>query len=324
MKEISVYDAVGMTLAHDLTKIVPGEFKGRIFKKGHIIRAEDIPQLLDIGKQHLYVEEPDEGKLHEDDAAIRLARAVMGNGLSYSEPCEGKVKLLSQIHGLLKIETHSLYKMNSIGELVVVTKRTNQIVQIGEVVASLKAIPLMIDEQKIVQFERIAVEAKSVISVVPFCPMKVGIVTTGSEIASGRIEDRFGPRIREKLLPFPTTVLGQKIVGDKKEDIQNAIREFISQGADIVICTGGMSVDPDDRTPGAIGELATTVVSYGIPVFPGSMMMLAYMNNVCVFGLPGAVIYEKRTAFDLFLPRILAGDPVTFEEVAELGHGGLL
>ncbi|MEH7254907.1 molybdopterin-binding protein, partial [Neobacillus niacini] len=215
-------------------------------------------------------------------------------------------------------------KINSIGDIVVATKKTNQIVKKGETVAALKAIPLTVDEQKIVRAESISAVYKSMISVSPFRSVKVGIVTTGSEIANGRIGDKFGPCLRKKLSPFPANVIGQKIVGDKKEEIQSGIREFISLGADVVICTGGMSVDPDDRTPGAIRELATNVISYGIPVFPGSMMMLAYINSVCVFGLPGAVIYEKVTAFDLFLPLILSMNKVSSEEVAELGHGGLL
>ncbi|WP_018130961.1 molybdopterin-binding protein [Effusibacillus pohliae] len=324
MREVHVRDAVGMRLAHDLTRIVPGEFKGRIFKKGHVIREEDIPLLLDIGKEHIYVLDLQPGELHEDDAAIRLSRAVMGDHLTVSEPSEGKVSLASGIHGLLKVDIEALLMINSIGELAVVTKKTNRVVQPGEEVAAMRAIPLVIAEQKIVQAETIAKMSAPVITVLPFRSLKVGIVTTGSEIVTGRIADRFGPRIREKLAPFGAVVLGQKIVGDQKADIQAGIREFLAQGAELVICTGGMSVDPDDRTPGAIHELATEVVAYGMPILPGSMTMLAYIGEVPVFGLPGAVIYEEVTAFDLFLPRILAGDKVTGKEIAELGHGGLL
>ncbi|GAX88786.1 molybdopterin-binding protein [Effusibacillus lacus] len=324
MREIHVRDAVGLRLAHDLTRIVPGEFKGRIFRKGHLIREEDIPTLLDIGKEHIYVLELQPGQLHEEDAAIRLAGAVMGSHLTATEPSEGKVVLKSEIKGLLKIDKEALLMLNSIGDLLVVTKKSDSVVQPGDAVAAMKAVPLIISEQKVVQAETIARMSAPVISVLPFRTMKVGIVTTGSEVASGRIEDKFGPRVREKLSLYQADVLGHKIVGDKKEDIQAAIREFLDQGAEVVLCTGGMSVDPDDRTPGAIRELATEVVAYGMPIFPGSMMMLAYIGGVPVFGLPGAVIYEEVTAFDLFLPRILAGDKVSGQEIAELAHGGLL
>ncbi|MFC4766887.1 molybdopterin-binding protein [Effusibacillus consociatus] len=324
MREVHVRDAVGLRLAHDLTRIVPGEFKGRIFKKGHVIQEEDIPMLLDIGKEHIYVLELQPGELHEDDAAIRLSRALMGDHLTASEPSEGKVVLTSEIHGLVKIDTEALLMINSLGELAVVTRKTDTVAKPGDTVAAMRAIPLIIAETKITQAETLARMSAPVIAVLPFRRMKVGIVTTGSEVLTGRVEDKFGPRIREKLAPFDAEVLGQKIVGDTKENIQAGIQEFLNQGAELVICTGGMSVDPDDRTPGAIHELATEVVSYGMPVLPGSMMMLAYIQGVPVFGLPGAVIYEEITAFDLFLPRILAGDKVTSREIAELGHGGLL
>ncbi|BCJ87180.1 molybdopterin-binding protein [Effusibacillus dendaii] len=324
MREVHVRDAIGMRLAHDLTRIVPGEFKGRVFQKGHVIREEDIPMLLDIGKEHIYVLEIPPGQLHEEEAAIRLANAVSGDNLTSDGPSEGRVDLKATIRGLLKVDTEALWMINSIGELAVVTRKTDTVVETGAMVAAMRAIPLLIEEQKIIQAETTARMSAPVITVLPFRHTKAGIITTGSEVAEGRIEDRFGPRIREKVAPFPVDVLGQKIVGDRKEDIQTAIRQFLAQGADLIICTGGMSVDPDDRTPGAIHELATEVVTYGMPVLPGSMMMLAYINHVPVFGLPGAVIYEPVTAFDLFLPKILAGDKVTRGEVAEMGHGGLL
>lgn len=324
MKEIHVRDAVGLRLAHDLTRIVPGEFKGRSFKRGHVIREEDIPMLLDMGKEHVCVLDLRPGELHEEDAAVRLSRAVMGDHLNATEPAEGKVVLTSRIHGLLKVDAEALLTINSLGELAVAAKKTNRAVQPGETVAAAKAIPLVVQEEKIVQAETIARMSAPVITVLPFRRLKAGIVTTGSEVAGGRIEDRFGPTLREKLAPFHTDLLGQTIVDDRKEDIQAGIRQFLEQGAELVLCTGGMSVDPDDRTPGAIRELATEIVSYGVPVFPGSMMMLAYIGSTAVLGLPGAVIYEPETAFDLFLPRLLAGDRITFREIAELGHGGLL
>lgn len=324
MKEVHVRDAIGLRLAHDLTRIVPGEFKGRIFKKGHKVREEDIPALLDIGKEHIYILELADGELHEEDAAIRLAHAVHGDNLQASDPSEGKVILKSSIQGLLKIDSQALRMLNSISQIVVSTKKDNAVVRPGEAVAAMKAVPLVISEQKIVEAETIARMYAPVIDVVPFRQLKAGIVTTGSELATGRIKDKFGPVLRGKLEDVGTALLGQTIVGDSKQEIQSAIQDYLAQGADLILCTGGMSVDPDDRTPGAIRELCTELVTYGMPIFPGSMMLLAYIGNTAVFGLPGAVIYEAVTAFDILLPRILAGDKVSAADIIELGHGGLL
>jgi molybdenum cofactor synthesis domain-containing protein len=324
VKEVHVRDAVGLRLAHDLTRIVPGEFKGRIFQKGHIIREEDIPALLDIGKEHVYILDLADGELHEEEAAIRLARAIQGDNLRQTDPSEGKVVLKSAIHGLLKIDSQALRMLNSVSEIVVSTKRDNTVVEPGETVAAMKAVPLVIQEQKIVEAETIARMYAPVVEVTPFRKLKAGIVTTGSELAAGRIEDKFGAVLRAKLERVGTIVLGQTIVGDSKQEIQSAIQDYASQGAQLILCTGGMSVDPDDRTPGAIRELCTEMITYGMPVFPGSMMLFAYMGAIAVFGLPGAVIYEEITAFDLILPRVLAGDKVTANDIIELGHGGLL
>jgi molybdenum cofactor synthesis domain-containing protein len=324
LKEVRVEDAIGMVLAHDLTRIVPGECKGRVFKKGHVIREEDIPMLLDIGKQHIYILDLKPGELHEDDAALRLTASIKGDHLSADEPHEGKVTLKSTIRGLLSIDEEALFRINSIGEIAIVTKKSGTVVDPGTKVAGLRAIPLVIEEEKIVQAERIAKEVYPLITVKPFAKYRVGVVTTGSEILTGRIEDRFGPRIREKLTFYGSEVIGQKIVGDQVADIQTAIKDFLAEGVDMIICTGGMSVDPDDRTPGAIRGVATEVVSYGMPVLPGSMMMFAYIDKIPVFGLPGCVIYDDVTSFDLLLPRVLAGETITREQIAKMGHGGLL
>jgi molybdenum cofactor synthesis domain-containing protein len=322
-KEVRVEQAVGMRLAHDLTRIVPFEFKGRAFKKGHVIREEDIPELLKIGKEHIYILELAEGELHEDDAALRMGNALSGRHMTFEEPHEGKVVLKSEIQGLLKVDVERLFQINMIDEIAVVAKRNDTVLDPGDNIAGLRAIPLTIAEEKVAQVEEIA-KGGPVFAVKPFRRLKAGVVTTGSEVLKGRIEDQFGPRVREKLARFGSEVIEQKIVGDLMEDIQNAIVEFHEQGADMVICTGGMSVDPDDRTPGAIRRAATEVVSYGMPVLPGSMMMLAYRDGMPIFGLPGCVIFDEFTSFDILLPRVLAGEKVTREEVARLGHGGLL
>jgi len=322
-REVRVEEAIGLRLAHDLTRIVPGEFKGRAFHKGHVIREEDIPELLKIGKEHIYILEVGPDELHENDAALRMAEVLSGPHMTYGEPHEGKVVLTSTVQGLLQVNAEQLLAINMIDEIAVVAKQTNTVLEAGDKIAGLRAIPLVIGAEKVTRVEKIARET-TVFRVLPFHKLRVGVVTTGSEVQKGRIEDKFGPVVRDKLARFGSEVIEQKIVGDLVDDIRDAIVEFHARGADMVICTGGMSVDPDDRTPGAIKAAATAVVSYGIPMLPGSMMMLAYRDGMPIFGLPGCVIFDAFTSFDVLLPRVLAGQTVTRTEIAHLGHGGLL
>jgi len=322
-KEVRVEDAIGMRLAHDLTRIVPGEFKGRAFHKGHVIREEDIPDLLKIGKEHIYILDLADGELHENDAALRMGAVLAGAHMTYEEPHEGKVVLQATMQGLLRVDVEGLLAINSIDEIAVVSKADCTVLEPGDKIAGLRAIPLTIAEEKVQDVEKIARET-SIFTLKPFRKLRAGVVTTGSEVQKGRIQDKFGPVVREKLARFGSEVIEQKIVGDLVEDIRQAIVEFHEQGADLVICTGGMSVDPDDRTPGAIRAAATDVASYGIPMLPGSMMMLAYREGMPIFGLPGCVIFDAYTSFDVLLPRVLAGETVTRAEIAALGHGGLL
>ncbi len=322
--EVRVEDAVGMVLAHDLTKIVAHEFKGTIFHKGHIISGADIPELLKIGKERIYVLKLELGEVHEDDAALRMAEVLKHESLMFTDPHEGKVIVKAAHAGLLTIDTARLATLNQIGELMVVTKRTHTYVKQSDKVAGLRVIPLIAQEEKLTTFKAIAQPAP-LIEIKPFRKMSVGIVTTGSEVFYGRIQDRFGPVVTEKLAQYEKVlVLSQTIVNDNQEDIVAAIRSFIDRGADLVLVTGGMSVDPEDRSPAAIKTVADHVVSYGMPILPGSMTMLAYAGPVVLMGLPGGVIYDPFTAFDLLLPQIMAGVRPTAADIAALGHGGML
>lgn len=327
MKEVRVQDAIGMVLAHDLTRIVPGEFKGRVFQKGHVITEEDIPVLLDIGKEHIYILELKAGQIHENDAAIRMSQALMGENMVASEPHEGKIVFRPTVKGLYKVNEEGLFEINSIPEIAVASKKSNTVVRPDETLVGMRAIPLVIAEEKVAQVEAIAKryrEQGGILQVKPFLPLRVGIVTTGSEVFTGRIEDKFGPAVRAKVAAFGSEMVEQRIVGDNQADIVAAIREFLQAGMDLILCTGGMSVDPDDRTPAAIAAVATEVVTYGMPILPGSMTMLAYAGKTPIFGLPGAVMFDPVTAFDLILPRVWVGETVTRAEIARLGSGGLL
>ncbi|MDT8899813.1 molybdopterin-binding protein [Anaeroselena agilis] len=322
MQMIRVEDAVGSVLCHDITRIVPGKAKGPAFKKGHIVSAEDIPELLKMGKEHLYVWELNKGFVHENDAGLRIAQVLKGQGLSLTEPSEGKVKLVAETDGLCVIDEKRLLELNMLEEIAAATVNNGRPVKKGMVVAGVRVIPLVIAEEKLVQAEAIA-PAGGIVEVKPFRPYKVGVITTGSEVFHGRIEDKFGPVVREKVEAFGCRVIAHIIVPDDVERISGAIKTLLAGGAEMILTTGGMSVDPDDVTPTAIRAAGASIVTYGAPVLPGAMLMVAYMDQVPILGLPGCVMYHKTTVFDLVLTQVLAGQTITREMIAKLGMGGM-
>lgn len=323
MKAITVYEAEGMVLCHDITEIVPGKRKGRAFKKGHIVRREDIPKLLNLGKERLYVWEVNEDNLHENEAALRIASAIAGAGITITEPVEGKVELKAEREGLLKINTKALEEINDIEEIIVASIHSNQVVKEGVTTGGCRVVPLVINKEKIEKVEKIAQAYFPLFAIKPLRKLKVGVVTTGSEVYHGRIEDKFGPVIYRKVEEMGSQVLRQVYTDDNITMIGEAISQLIAEGAEMIITTGGMSVDPDDVTPAGIKGAGGRVVIYGAPVLPGSMFMLAYIGQVPVLGLPGCVMYHRTTIFDLIFPRVLAGEEITKKDIVRLGHGGL-
>ena len=323
MKQIRIEDSVGCILSHDVTKIVPGEFKGRLFKKGHVIREEDIPKLLDIGKEHIYVWEPKKGQLHENDAAIRVKDLVLGQGCYISEEIkEGKIDFFANTQGIVKINKDLLLKLNLLGEIIVSTIHNNTPVKKGEKIGATRVIPLIIDEKKILEAEKIIKE--KIISVEEIKPKKAVLITTGNEVYKGRIKDAFLPVMKEKLEYYGSEIVKQVILPDNKEMItENILKAIEEDKVDMIICTGGMSVDPDDVTPSAIKDCNGEIVTYGAPVLPGAMFLLAYYKNIPILGVPSCAMYSKRTIFDLVLPRILADEKLSFEDIARFGNGGM-
>lgn len=320
---VPVHDAVGMVLCHDITEVVPGKSKGRAFKKGHVVASTDIQRLLNLGKEHLHVLTMKPGIIHEDDAAIRIAQAAAGPGIAISEPVEGRVNMVATSKGLLKVNVQALNQVNQIVDVVLGTLHTNQQASEGQVVAATRIIPLIMEAEKIVSVEEVCRENHPVIEIKPFASLKVGIVTTGSEVYHGRIQDGFGPVLRSKFAELGSEVVKQVFVSDEVPMTVQAIRDLLAEEAQMIAVTGGMSVDPDDQTPFSIREAGGRVVSYGAATFPGAMFMLAYIGDVPVLGLPACVMYHRASVFDLVVPRILAGDTVTRADIVALGHGGL-
>lgn len=326
MKEIRTVDAVGQILCHDITQIIKDQKKGVLFKKGHVVREEDIPALLSVGKEHLFVWEKKEGMLHENEAAEILYKISAGEHMHGSEIKEGKIELIADCDGLLKIRRDALQAVNSLGEMMIASRHGDFPVRKGDKIAGTRIIPLVIEKEKMDRAEKAAGETP-IFSILPFRNKKAGIVTTGSEVQKGLIKDTFTPVLREKLDEYACSVVGQTTPGDDRKQITEDILNFIREGADLVICSGGMSVDPDDRTPGAIKDTGAEIVTYGTPVLPGAMLLLAYYKTedrtVPILGLPGCVMYAKRTVFDLILPRVMADDRICAKEISAYGEGGL-
>lgn len=327
MKKIKTEAAVGTVLCHDITQIIKGVTKDAVFRKGHVVTEEDIPVLLSVGKEFLYIWENDETMLHENEAAEILCSICQNTGMSRSGVKEGKIELTAQMDGLFKLNRTRLKAVNSLGQMMIASRHGDTAVKAGDKLLGTRIIPLLIQKERMEQAKE-AAGKEPITSLLPFTLKKAGIVTTGNEVYRGLIEDTFTPVIEEKLREFGTAVIGHVTLPDVREQITAAILKLIDQGAELVCCTGGMSVDPDDQTPAAISQTGARMVSYGAPVLPGAMFLLAYFDtekgrSVPIVGLPGCVMYAQRTIFDLVLPRLMAEDPIGREDLERLGEGGL-
>ena len=322
-RTIPVAQAVGTVLCHDITRIVPGQSKGPAYRKGHVICEADVPILLEIGKEHVFVLEMPADHVHENEAARRLAGAAAGSGIRLTDPAEGRVNLIADIDGMLCINVAALEALNAIEDIAFGTLHTRIAVKSGQPVAGTRVIPLIFAENKLIEAERLCRRHGPLVAIHPFKPWRVGMVTTGSEVYYGRIEDRFGPVVQAKFEALGSSITRQILVSDSQEMTVAAIGELITEGAQMVVLTGGMSVDPDDQTPASIRATGAEVITYGAPVFPGAMFMLAYLGDVPIVGLPGCVMYYQASIFDLIVPRLLTGERIARRDIVALGHGGL-
>lgn len=321
MKKIRVEDAVGMALCHDITAMRDG-FKGAAFKRGHVITPEDIPALLDLGKRTVFVWEENAGEIHEEDAALRMAAMAPVEGAHYTAPSEGKVLLMADKRGMFRVDTALLQQINSIGDITISTLPDHYPVEPGARLASMRIVPLVTKEEQILRAEQLCAD-KKLLDLRPYREKKLGVIITGSEIYSGRIKDKFEPVVRAKMKQYPAQILGVTICDDDLDMITSEAKKFLDRGADFLIFTGGMSVDPDDLTPTAIRTLGADIVTHGVPSQPGNMTLVAYLGETAILGVPGAAISLPTTIFDVLLPQIFAGDRITKADLIRLGDGGL-
>jgi len=321
MKKIPVEEAVGLPLCHDITKMADG-FKGAAFRRGHIIRPEDVESLLDLGKKQVFIWEDNAGEIHEEDCALRLSAMAPVEGAHYTDPSEGKVLLMADRRGMFRVDTALLKEINAIGDITIATLPDHYPVEAGARLASMRIVPLVTKEANILRAEALC-RGRKLLELWPYSPRRAGLIITGSEIYSGRIRDKFEPVIRKKLEAYPAEILGVRICDDDLSMILEAARNFLRQGADLLLFTGGMSVDPDDLTPTAIRELGADIVSHGVPSQPGNMSLVAYLGHVAILGIPGAAISLPTTMFDVLLPQIFTGKAFTKADLIRLGEGGL-
>lgn len=321
MKKVKVQDAIGMTLCHDITAMVDG-FKGAAFKRGHVVTQEDIPRLLDIGKQHVFIWEENAGEIHEEDAARRLSQMTTVDGAHYGSISEGKIQLFADQDGMFRVDKALLAAVNRIGDITITTLPDHYPVKAGDRLASMRIVPLVTEERQIAKAEALCA-GKQLYDLRPFKPLKVGIIITGSEIYHGRIKDKFERVARAKLAHYPAEILGVHVCDDELDMIVGAGRALLAEGTELLIFSGGMSVDPDDLTPSAIREMGAEIVSYGVPSQPGNMTLVAYLDKAALLGVPGAAISRPTTMFDVLLPQIFCGDPLTKDDLIRLGEGGL-
>jgi len=324
LKTVPVTEAAGMVLPHDMTEIIPGEKKGPTFKKGHVIKDSDIPHLQRMGKNHIYVLELSGDELHEDEAALAMAQAIAGPGIEYdSQPSEGKVGFRAEAEGLLRVDRRRLLALNLLGEVMLATWHDNTVVKKGDLVAAGRAIPLVVPRQVVDEAVSIASNAGGLIRVLPWKIRRGAVLVTGQEVFEGRIKDAFGPIMKEKLKDYGVDVLSYSLVPDDAGMILEEIKKVLGMGTELILCTGGMSVDPDDVTRKAIEKAGATDIVYGSPVLPGAMFLVSRIGDVPVLGIPACAMYFRTTVLDLVLPRVLAGERIDRGKIAALGHGGL-
>ncbi len=324
LKKIGVNDSVGTTLAHDITEIRPGGFKGPAFRKGHTVCDEDICRLLKLGKNHLYLIDLDEDEIHENQAASILAESLSGEGVVWEDaPKEGKISLHAQHDGLCTVDIAALAAFNMVDEVMCATIHSHTLVKKSEMVAATRAIPLVMKRAPIERAAAIAAQHAGVLRVRALKKARAGVVITGSEVFNGLIEDQFAPILREKIETLGSDVAGVTFVPDDTEKIQTAIEDHLADGCELILLSGGMSVDPDDVTRKGIAMAGGEVVHYGAAALPGAMFMTAYIHGIPLLGIPACGLHHRITVLDLILPRILTGEHIGKKELAFLGHGGL-
>ena len=325
LQVVAAKDAVGRRTLHDMTEIIPGQSKGPAFSAGHEITIGDLCRLQKMGRERIYVvadSSQDPHWVHENEAALAFAKAMAGDGVSFQEPPrEGKIDLVADRDGVLVVDEDRLERFNLVPGVMCASRRSYTAVSRGRGLAGTRAIPLFLPSNEFSKAMTVLADGP-IFQVVAMQPAWVGILVTGSEIFQGLVEDKFIPIIKTKVEQFPCEVVQALIVPDDRRAIRDGIRELIDAGADLLVTTAGLSVDPDDVTRQGLVDAGATDMLYGAPILPGAMTLLARIRSIPIIGVPACALYFKSTSFDLLLPRLLARLPITRRDLARMGHGG--
>jgi hypothetical protein len=319
-REVAVQDAVGLPLDYDLTGIAPGIGKGAILRRGHVLRQEDLAVLARIGKDTVRILELEPGEVHEDAAALALARMLAGRGIEVELAGEAWADLRARHDGLLRVDRDQLLQINSLGELLVATRHDRSPVRAGDTVARAKVLGLVVEESRLAAAASVTA-ARPTLTVVAYRPMRAGVVVTGSEVHRGLVKDAFSPLLQRRLADYGSQVVCSRVVPGDIDGLAEAIRDFLGRDIHLLLVTGGMS--PDDCTAEAIRRSGVEVLVHGVPVSPGAMTLLGYAGPILVMGVPACAIARPRGLFDLLLPRVLTGEVLSASALAAYGHGGL-
>ncbi|MFC1895491.1 FmdE family protein [Thermodesulfobacteriota bacterium] len=326
LKAVPVEQAAGHRALHDMTEIIPGEEKGAAFKRNQVISSGDICRLQRMGRQTIYVSEPgheDSDWVHEDEAAGAFARAMAGEGVSYTElPSEGKVEFSAARDGLFHVDARRLEAFNLLPDAKCASRHDFAVVSRGHKLGAARAIPLYMHREQF-DYAMATLSEGPLFRVLPMRQARVGILVTGTEVFVGMVEDRFIPIIRDKVEAYGCRVVKAVIVRDNCREICDSIKDLLACDVDLLVTTAGLSVDPDDVTRQGLLDAGAVDLQYGTPILPGNMTLLARINQVQVAGVPACALYHKTTSFDLLLPRLLAGMKITNQDLARMGHGGM-
>lgn len=322
IRKVRIEEAVGMVLGHDVARVVPGDTGVLPFRRGYVVQAEDIPLFLDIGKEHIYVVENEENEVHENEAAGRIARATVGDGLEFDSPAGGSTRIKAKCTGVIKINVPLLDEVNSLGTFAIGTRHNWTVCKEGQTVAVTKTMPLYIAEEKLARLEEMCGSRGKILELLPFRLKKVGAVITGSEVYKGRIKDRFAEVIARKVEPFGASLGHTTIVPDDITAIASTVKEMHKAGCDVIFACSGMSVDPDDVTMDGIRQSGAEVIIEGVPMMPGAILGLAVLQGVPIIGTPAGALRGSLTALDSVLPMIFAGVLPEAADIAKMGHGG--
>ena len=321
LKVVGLEETAGKLLAHN----VVDDAGHKVLRKGTRVGVEELALLRELGYARVWVAELSPDDVLEDEVARRLATAMSGPGVEISSLSTGRANVRAVNSGIFKVDVDTLRLINRVAGLAIATRSNNNVVTHGQIVATVKVVPYAMPRLDVEVAEAAAGEAGGILSIRPFQALSVGIVLTGNQASADRLRRVYGGAIRERVEGMGSHVADEFFTVEDADAIARVIGRLVHRGVDVIVVAGETSiVDVNDITPQGVRAAGGEIQVYGAPVDPGNLLMLAYVDNVPVLGAPGCVRSRSANVIDLVLPRLLAGEHLTKEDIVELGHGGLL